>query len=64
MKIQYFDDTDTLQITLSKGRVHDTRDVTENLLIELDEQGGIVSITVEHVTQQNIDIKTLLFNVA
>ena len=48
MKIRYFEDTDTLCIELKAGAVADTRDLDENTLVEVDEQGQMLAITIEH----------------
>ncbi len=48
MTIQYFEDTDTLLITLMKGDVAETRDLDENTLVEFDAKGNLVSVTIEH----------------
>lgn len=48
MKIEYFEDTDTLQITLSERPVVDTRDLDEDTLLEFDDDGNLVTMTVEH----------------
>jgi uncharacterized protein YuzE len=48
MKIRYFEDTDTLYIELKAGRVADTNDLDENTLIEVDDQGRMLAITIEH----------------
>ena len=48
MKIRYFEDTDTLYIELKAGTVADTRDLDENTLLEVDEQGQMLAITIEH----------------
>jgi uncharacterized protein YuzE len=52
MTIQYFEDTDTLYITLSKGKVVETRDLDENTLVEFDAEGNLVSMTIEHARQR------------
>ena len=52
MKVKYFPDTDTLLLTFSDKRITDTRDLNENILIELDEHGQLVCMTVEHARQQ------------
>jgi uncharacterized protein YuzE len=52
MTVRYFPDTDTLLINFSDGRVTETRDLTEDVLIELDEQGRLVSMTIEHAKEQ------------
>ena len=48
MRVRYFEDTDTLYIELREGAAAETRDLDENTLIELDEQGRMVAITIEH----------------
>ena len=52
MKIKYFPDTDTLLIDFSSKRVVETHDVNEDFLVELDEDGRVVSMTIEHARQQ------------
>ncbi len=48
MKVRYFGDTDTLYIELRDGAVAETRDLDENTLIDVDAQGRMVAITIEH----------------
>jgi uncharacterized protein YuzE len=60
MKVRYFPDTDTLLITLSEKRIAETRDLTDNILVELDDEGRLVSMTIEHATQQT-DIREFSF---
>ena len=48
MKIRYFADTDTLHIEFRTAKVAETRDLDENALLEVDTQGNICAITVEH----------------
>ena len=48
MKIRYFEDTDTLYIELKAGTVAETRDLDNNTLVDVDEQGQMLSITIEH----------------
>ncbi|OHB61181.1 MAG: hypothetical protein A2167_04970 [Planctomycetes bacterium RBG_13_46_10] len=56
MNIKYFRDTDTLLLTFTDNNVVETRDLSENVLLDFDENGNIVSITIEHARQQaNID---------
>jgi uncharacterized protein YuzE len=52
MKVRYFPDTDTLLLTFNENVIADTRDLTENVLIELDKEGRLVSMTIEHARQQ------------
>jgi len=48
MKVQYFAGTDTLYIEFRAATVAETRDLDENTLLELDGEGQICGITVEH----------------
>jgi uncharacterized protein YuzE len=52
MRIQYFQDTDTLYIEFRPGEVAETRDLDENTLLDLDSAGNICSITVEHASDR------------
>jgi uncharacterized protein YuzE len=52
MKVRYFNDTDTLLLTLSDKPIVDTRDLSEDVLVELDRDGHVVSITIEHAREQ------------
>lgn len=48
MKVRYFKDTDTALMELSNAPVSETREVSEDVYLDLDENGRIVSITIEH----------------
>jgi len=48
MKIKYFQDTDTLYIEFRTADVAETKDLDENTLLDLDKQGNICGITIEH----------------
>jgi uncharacterized protein YuzE len=52
MNIKYFPDTDTLLVSFSDRNIVETRDLTENILVELDAQGRLVSMTIEHAKEQ------------
>jgi uncharacterized protein YuzE len=52
MKVRYFPDTDTLLVNFSDRPIVETRDLNENVLVELDEEGRVVSMTIEHAKQQ------------
>lgn len=52
MKIKYFQDTDTLYIELRATEVAETRDLDENTLLDLDRDGNICGITIEHATER------------
>ncbi len=61
MKIRYFPDTDTVLIEFSDAPVAETKEISENLYIDLDEKGNLVSMTIEHAKKQaNISELTFL----
>jgi uncharacterized protein YuzE len=47
-EIRYFADTDTALIEFSNESVAETKEISENLYIDLDEKGNLVSMTIEH----------------
>lgn len=52
MKIRYFSDTDTALIEFSNATVVETKGISDNLYIDLDEKGNIVSMTIEHAKEK------------
>lgn len=48
MKVKYFEDTDTLYVELSDSHIAQTKELNENLYVDLDSEGKVVSFTVEH----------------
>lgn len=52
MKVKYFQDTDTLYIEFRADRIAETRDLDENTLSELDDQGRVCAMTMEHASQR------------
>ena len=52
MKITYFKDTDTLLVTLNDNRIAETKDFSEDILVELDNTGNLVSMTIEHASKK------------
>ncbi len=48
MKIKYFNDTDTALLEFSENVIKETREISENIYIDIDEKGNLVSITIEH----------------
>jgi uncharacterized protein YuzE len=55
MTIQYFEDTDTLYLVLQDAEVQDTKDLDENILVEFDARGNLVSMTIEHA-RERVDV--------
>ena len=52
MKIKYFEDTDTLYIEFCRAEVSETRDLDENMTRDVDRNGRICGITVEHARER------------
>ncbi len=48
MRVKYFQRTDTLYIEFQPDEVAETRDFDEDTLLDLDAEGRIRGITVEH----------------
>jgi len=63
MKIQYFSDTDTLLLILNDNPVTETRDFDENTLVDLDKNGNLVTITIEHA-QERAGIPNFSYQIA
>jgi len=51
MKIKYFEDTDTALVEFSSNQPVETRELNENIYLDLDDQGRVVSLTIEHASQ-------------
>ena len=60
MKIKYFQGTDTLYIEFRSAEVAETRDLDENTLLDIDSNGNICAITIEHA-QERADIPHFSF---
>ena len=48
MKIKYFNDTDTALVEFSDKLIKETREISENIYIDMDEENNLVSLTIEH----------------
>ncbi|MBW2333663.1 MAG: DUF2283 domain-containing protein [Deltaproteobacteria bacterium] len=48
MKIKYFSDTDTAHVEFTDKEVYETKEISENIYIDIDEKGNIVNMTIEH----------------
>lgn len=58
MKMSYFEDTDTLYIEFNRTEVFETKELDQNTLLDLDTNGNMVAITVEHASNR-ADISNL-----
>ncbi len=56
MKIKYFEDTDTALLEFSEHPVFETKEINENIYLDLDEHGNLIGMTIEHaLSQANIN---------
>jgi|Deesub1362B_J571_1020462.scaffolds.fasta_scaffold05779_4 uncharacterized protein YuzE len=48
MRVKYFPDTDTALIEFTDKEVYETKEISEDIYIDLDQDGNLVSMTIEH----------------
>ncbi len=60
MKIKYFEDTDTALMEFTDREVLETREISENIYVDLDAQGNLVSMTIEHA-KENVSLREVTF---
>ena len=67
MIIKYFPDTDTALLEFTDNLIKETKEISENIYLDLDAAGNPVSMTIEHakmlahlpdITYQQIDKTT------
>jgi len=51
MRVKYFADTDTALLEFSTNPPVETQEVSENIYLDLDSEGRVVSMTIEHAGQ-------------
>ena len=51
MNVKFFKDTDTALLEFSSERVEETREIAENVYVDLDRSGNLVSMTIEHAAK-------------
>ena len=58
MKIKYFNDTDTALLEFADNQIEETKEIQENIYLDLDSHGNPVSMTIEHakITAHLLDI--------
>jgi uncharacterized protein YuzE len=52
MNIRYFEDTDTAMLEFSTVPPIETREISEDFYVDLDADGRLVSMTIEHASQR------------
>ncbi len=58
MKLHYYPDTDSLHIDLSSAPKVDSRQISEDLVADCDENGRIVGLDLQHASFQ-MDLTTV-----
>ena len=48
MRVKYFPDTDTAHLEFLDNDVYETREISENIYVDLDQNGNLVNMTIEH----------------
>ena len=52
MTIKYFEDTDTLHVQFNDREVFETRDLDDNTTLDLDKEGQLIGMTIEHAKKR------------
>ncbi len=52
MNIRYFEDTDTALLEFSTIAPVETREISEDFYVDLDANGRLVSMTIEHASER------------
>lgn len=48
MRVKYFSDTDTALVEFTDHEVEETKEISETIYVDLDREGNLVSMTIEH----------------
>jgi uncharacterized protein YuzE len=52
MTIKYFEDTDTALFEFSGKAVKETKEISENIYVDIDGEGNLVNMTIEHAVEK------------
>ena len=58
MKLNYYEDTDSLYIDLSSEHSSDSREIADGLVIDFNDAGRVVGIDIQHASER-IDLGTV-----
>lgn len=58
MKVKYFEETDTLYIEFRDRDIAESRDLDENTIMDVDGEGNVCAITLEHASART-DVRHL-----
>jgi uncharacterized protein YuzE len=52
MKLHYYPETDSLYIELQAGPGTETREIVEGLVVDLDAEGNVVGLDIDHASRK------------
>jgi uncharacterized protein YuzE len=58
MKLDYYEDTDSLYIDLSSTASRDSKEIADGLVVDFDGAGHMVGIDIQHASQR-IDLLSI-----
>jgi uncharacterized protein YuzE len=58
MKLNYYQETDSLYIDLSPTASSDSREIADGLVVDFDDAGRIVGIDIQHASER-IDLSSV-----
>ena len=58
MKLHYYQETDSLYIDLSGKKSYDSKEISDNLVVDYDDKGNVVGIDIQHASR-TLDLKSL-----
>jgi len=58
MKLNYYEDTDSLYIDLSSTASTNSKEIADGLVVDFDDAGHIVGIDIQHASQR-IDLSSI-----
>ncbi len=51
MKVKYFSETDTAHMEFTDKEIFETKEISENVYVDLDQEGNLVNMTIEHAKE-------------
>jgi len=61
MKLNYYEETDSLYIDFSDKPSKESKEISEGVVLDYDENGSIVGIDIDNATKK-LDMKQFSFN--
>jgi uncharacterized protein YuzE len=61
MKLNYYEETDSLYIDLSSKKSVDSKEVSEGVVLDYDGEGNIVGIDIDNASKK-LDLKEININ--